>query len=45
MSRIVFEAWNEFLLVVKGLELRVVYVRSNECRGSAEAAIFTIFSE
>jgi hypothetical protein len=29
-------------VVVKGLELRGVYVRSNECWGSPEAAIFTV---
>jgi len=43
MSRI--EVGNEFVVALKRVELRDVYVRSNECWGSAEVGIFTIFSE
>jgi len=43
MNRI--EVENEFVVALKRLELRCVYVRGIECWGSAEVGIFTIFSE
>jgi len=43
-SRIVYEVWNELVVAVKRMELRGVYILSNERWSSAEAGNFTIFS-